>query len=85
MADSGWEPLEAVGEARRVEGGGDLLAVLGEVFPQAAHRLLERTSRLAPDIARARGFGSVDSLHRVFRDRLDTSPGEYRSRLRTAA
>lgn len=52
---------------------------------EAARRLLERTARLAPDIARACGFGSVESLHRVFRDRLDTSPGEYRSRFRTTA
>ncbi|GAA0599089.1 GlxA family transcriptional regulator [Streptomyces crystallinus] len=52
---------------------------------EAARRLLERTSRLAPDIAHACGFGSVETLHRVFRDRLNTTPGEYRNRFRTAA
>lgn len=51
---------------------------------EAARRLLERTSRLTPDIAHACGFGSVETLHRVFRDRLRTSPGEYRNRFRTA-
>ncbi|GIH98430.1 GlxA family transcriptional regulator [Planobispora takensis] len=50
---------------------------------EAARRLLERTGRLPSDIARACGFRSVETLHRVFRDRLGTTPGEYRSRFRT--
>ncbi|WP_441246798.1 GlxA family transcriptional regulator [Kitasatospora sp. McL0602] len=49
---------------------------------EAARRLLERTDRLAPDIARACGFGSVETLYRVVRDRLGTTPGEYRDRFR---
>ncbi|MBG0832620.1 DJ-1/PfpI family protein [Planomonospora sp. ID67723] len=52
---------------------------------EAARRLLERTGRLPSDIARTCGFRSVETLHRVFRDRLGTTPGEYRRRFRTAA
>lgn len=69
----------------RAETGSTPGAFVESMRLEAARRLLERTSRLAPDIARACGFGSVESLHRAFRDRLNTSPGEYRSRFRTAA
>ncbi|MCX4545707.1 helix-turn-helix domain-containing protein [Streptomyces sp. NBC_01565] len=69
----------------RAETGSTPGAFVESMRLEAARRLLERTSRLAPDIARACGFGSVESLHRVFRDRLATTPGEYRSRFRTAA
>lgn len=69
----------------RAETGSTPGAFVESMRLEAARRLLERTSRLGPDIARACGFGSVESLHRAFRDRLNTSPGEYRSRFRTAA
>lgn len=69
----------------RAETGSTPGAFVESMRLEAARRLLERTSRLAPDIARACGFGSLESLHRAFRDRLNTSPGEYRSRFRTAA
>ncbi|MEU4215180.1 helix-turn-helix domain-containing protein [Actinoplanes sp. NPDC026623] len=52
---------------------------------EAARRLLERTDRLATDIAGACGFGSVETLYRVVRDRLGTTPGEYRDRFRASA
>jgi transcriptional regulator GlxA family with amidase domain len=52
---------------------------------EAARRLLERTDRLATDIAGNCGFGSVETLYRVVRDRLGTTPGEYRGRFRISA
>ncbi|MFD0568661.1 GlxA family transcriptional regulator [Kitasatospora gansuensis] len=45
---------------------------------ETARRLLERTDHLLEEVSRRSGFGSVETLHRVFRDRLGTSPGEYR-------
>ncbi|BBX62994.1 hypothetical protein MSAS_21680 [Mycobacterium saskatchewanense] len=45
-----------------------------------ARRLLERTD-LAPErIASECGLGSARTLYRLFRDRLGTTPGEYRQR-----
>ncbi|GGS68567.1 AraC family transcriptional regulator [Planobispora rosea] len=52
---------------------------------EAARRMLERTGRPPSDIARACGFRSVETLHRVFRERLGTTPGEYRRRFRATA
>ncbi|MDJ0386382.1 helix-turn-helix domain-containing protein [Streptomyces sp. G-G2] len=52
---------------------------------EAARRLLERTDRLTTDIARTCGFGSVETFYRVVRDRLGTTPGEYRNRFRISA
>ncbi|XUL93935.1 helix-turn-helix domain-containing protein [Streptomyces galilaeus] len=44
-------------------------------------RLLLEGTRMAPSaIASECGFGSVETLHRVFRSRLGTTPGEYRGR-----
>jgi transcriptional regulator GlxA family with amidase domain len=50
---------------------------------EEARRLLERTDRTPRDIASGCGFGSLETLHRVFRDRLATTPGHYRSRFHT--
>ncbi|GAA5017177.1 DJ-1/PfpI family protein [Kitasatospora paranensis] len=52
---------------------------------EAARRLLERTDRLTADIARTCGSGSVETLYRVVRDRLGTTPGDYRERFRISA
>ncbi|MDJ0343949.1 helix-turn-helix domain-containing protein [Streptomyces sp. H10-C2] len=52
---------------------------------EAARRMLERTDRLTTDIARTCGFGSVETLYRVVRDRLGTTPGDYRDRFRISA
>jgi transcriptional regulator GlxA family with amidase domain len=51
---------------------------------EAARRLLERTERVPAEIAAGCGFGSLETLHRVFRARLRTTPGEYRRRFHTA-
>lgn len=50
---------------------------------EEARRLLERTGRTPRDIATSCGFGSVETLYRVFRDRLSSTPGQYRRRFRT--
>ncbi|MEU1284176.1 helix-turn-helix domain-containing protein [Kitasatospora sp. NPDC005856] len=47
---------------------------------EAARRLLEDTDRSLPEVAAASGLGSVETLHRVFRRRLGTTPAEYRRR-----
>ncbi|MFJ7252805.1 GlxA family transcriptional regulator [Streptomyces sp. NPDC098085] len=60
-------------------------AFVEEMRLEAARRLLERTDRVLDDVARACGFGSVETLHRVFRDRLGTTPAAYRRRFRTSA
>ncbi|MFI2409804.1 GlxA family transcriptional regulator [Streptomyces sp. NPDC018947] len=50
----------------------------------ARHRL-ESSDATLERIASACGFGTVDTLVRAFRRRLDTTPTEYRRRFRTAA
>ncbi|AUG81090.1 AraC family transcriptional regulator [Kitasatospora sp. MMS16-BH015] len=47
---------------------------------EAARRLLADTGRSLPEVAAASGLGSVETLHRVFRRRLGTTPAEYRRR-----
>jgi transcriptional regulator GlxA family with amidase domain len=51
---------------------------------EAARRQLESTDATLERIASACGFGTVDTLVRAFRRRLDTTPTEYRHRFRTA-
>jgi transcriptional regulator GlxA family with amidase domain len=45
---------------------------------EAARRLLETTPRSTADIARACGFGTVETMHRAFRRTVHTTPGSYR-------
>ncbi|MEV7774264.1 helix-turn-helix domain-containing protein [Kitasatospora sp. NPDC086791] len=66
----------------RAETGTTPGSYVEELRLEAARRLLERTDHPLPGIARACGFGSVETLHRVFRDRLSTTPGDYRRRFR---
>ncbi|MBL1083625.1 DJ-1/PfpI family protein [Streptomyces actinomycinicus] len=47
---------------------------------EGARRLLEDSNRSLPEVAAASGLGSVETLHRVFRRRLGTTPAEYRRR-----
>lgn len=44
----------------------------------AARQLLETTDRSVDGVARACGFGTVETMHRAFRRRLGTTPGQYR-------
>ena len=43
-----------------------------------ASRLLETTDRTVEDIARACGFGTVETMHRAFQRTVRTTPGQYR-------
>ena len=45
---------------------------------EAARRLLETTDHTIEDIARACGFGTVETMHRVFQRTVHTTPGQYR-------
>lgn len=45
-----------------------------------ARRLLERTDLSSARVAAESGIGSVETLHRMFRGRLGTTPREYRHR-----
>jgi transcriptional regulator GlxA family with amidase domain len=45
---------------------------------EAARRLLETTGRTVDDIARACGFGTVETMHRAFQRVVRTTPGQYR-------
>ncbi|HEY6624434.1 MAG TPA: GlxA family transcriptional regulator [Acidimicrobiales bacterium] len=45
---------------------------------EAARRLLETTARGVPEVARLCGFGTVETMHRVFRRTVRVTPGEYR-------
>ena len=56
-------------EAQRVEG---------------ARRLLETTERSVAEVAKACGFGRVETMHRAFRRALHVTPGSYRRHFRTA-
>ncbi|MER5637949.1 helix-turn-helix domain-containing protein [Kitasatospora sp. NPDC002227] len=47
---------------------------------EAARQLLQDTDHSLPEVAAASGLGSVETLHRVFRRRLGTTPAEYRRR-----
>ncbi|MEJ1196341.1 MULTISPECIES: helix-turn-helix domain-containing protein [unclassified Streptomyces] len=50
---------------------------------EVARQQLESTDATLERIASACGFGTVDTLVRAFRRRLDTTPTEYRRRFRT--
>ncbi len=45
---------------------------------EAARRLLETTDRKGHDVARACGFGTVETMHRAFQRTVRTTPGQYR-------
>ncbi len=60
-------------------------AYIESVRVEAARRQLESTDATLERVASACGFGTVDTLVRAFRRRLDTTPTEYRRRFRTGA
>jgi transcriptional regulator GlxA family with amidase domain len=45
---------------------------------EAARRLLETTRRGVAEVARVCGFGTVETMHRVFKRTVRGTPGEYR-------
>jgi transcriptional regulator GlxA family with amidase domain len=52
---------------------------------EVARHQLESTDATLERVASACGFGTVDTLVRAFRRRLDTTPTEYRRRFRTGS
>ena len=52
---------------------------------EAARRLLESTDRTVDDVARACGFGTVETMHRTFKRTVRVTPGEYRRHFRCAS
>ncbi|WP_405935416.1 DJ-1/PfpI family protein [Streptomyces sp. NBC_00726] len=52
---------------------------------EAARRLLETTDDPLDRVAAAAGLGSAETLHRVFRRQIATTPAAYRRRFRTHA
>jgi len=53
-------------------------AYVEAVRVEGARRLLETTGRGIADIARACGFGTVETMHRTFKRTVRVTPGEYR-------
>ncbi|MFH9575485.1 GlxA family transcriptional regulator [Streptomyces sp. NPDC017454] len=58
-------------------------AYVESVRVEVARQQLESTDATLERVASACGFGTVDTLVRAFRRRLDTTPTEYRRRFRT--
>lgn len=58
-------------------------AYIESVRVERARNQLESTDATLERIAGTSGFGTVDTLVRAFRRRLDTTPTEYRRRFRT--
>ncbi len=47
---------------------------------EAAKRLLETSGDSFPAIVRTCGFGTLETMHRIFKRELGTTPGQYRQR-----
>ncbi|MEU2435605.1 GlxA family transcriptional regulator [Streptomyces rubradiris] len=59
-------------------------AYIESVRVERARNQLEATDATLERVATACGFGTVDTLVRAFRRRLDTTPTDYRRRFRTS-
>jgi transcriptional regulator GlxA family with amidase domain len=57
-------------------------AYVERVRVEVARRLLESTALPGPDVARAAGFGTTETLRRAFARRVGVGPSEYRDRFR---
>ncbi len=68
----------------RAETGRSPAAHVEAVRVETARRLLETTPDALDRIARAAGFGTIATMHRAFRRTVRVTPGEYRSRFRSA-
>jgi transcriptional regulator GlxA family with amidase domain len=64
--------------AFRAEVGTTPAAYVQAVRVEAARRLLETTVDGTAEVARACGFGTVETMHRAFRRTVHTTPGQYR-------
>lgn len=68
----------------RAETGRSPAAHVEAVRVETARRLLETTADGLDRIARVSGFGTIATMHRAFRRTVRVTPGEYRSRFRSA-
>ena len=66
----------------RDEAGCTPAAYVERVRVEVARRLLETTALPGPDVARAAGFGTTETLRRAFSRRVGANPTEYRDRFR---
>jgi transcriptional regulator GlxA family with amidase domain len=62
----------------RAEVGTTPAAYVQAVRVEAARRLLETTGGSTTEVARACGFGTVETLHRAFQRTVRTTPAQYR-------
>jgi transcriptional regulator GlxA family with amidase domain len=68
----------------RAETGETPAAYVERVRVETAQRLLETTGLSIDDVARASGFGTVETLRRAFARRVGANPRAYRERFRPA-
>ncbi|MFG1810808.1 GlxA family transcriptional regulator [Streptomyces sp. NPDC049040] len=66
--------------AFRAETGSTPAAYVDSARVEAARRLLESTGTTVEAVARACGYGTVETLHRSFKRSVRVTPGEYRRR-----
>lgn len=69
----------------KAEAGTTPGAYVEAVRVERSRWLLERSDRTIAAIARDAGFGSVEAFHRIFRNALGVTPGQYRARFRSAS
>jgi len=69
----------------RAELGTTPAAYVQAVRIDAARRLLESTALSTVEVARACGFGTVETMHRAFRRTVRTTPGQYRRHFAVSA
>ncbi|HEX4491711.1 MAG TPA: GlxA family transcriptional regulator [Acidimicrobiia bacterium] len=68
----------------RTEVGCSPAAYVERARLEVARRMLETTALPVDGVARAAGFGTVDTMRRAFARRVGASPTEYRDRFRPA-
>jgi transcriptional regulator GlxA family with amidase domain len=66
----------------RAEVGATPAVYVEQARVEVARRLLESTSLSVDEVARATGFGTVETFRRAFSRRVGTTPTEYRDRFR---
>jgi transcriptional regulator GlxA family with amidase domain len=69
----------------RDEVGATPAAYVEQIRIEVARRLLETTALPVEDVARAAGFGTVETLRRAFARRVGTNPSSYRERFCAAS
>jgi transcriptional regulator GlxA family with amidase domain len=80
LADRCAMTVRTFSRAFRQETGTTPAAFVQASRVEAARRLIETSDSTFEDIARACGFGTVETMHRTFRRTLATTPGRFRPR-----